>query len=127
MRHKKQGRRLNRNSSHRKAMFANMANSLIEHGTITTTIQKAKELRMFIEPLVTKAGKGNPDAMARILFSKLRDKSSVKELLTVLGPRYRSRAGGYLSILKCGFRAGDNALMSQVRFVAQDEQDEQSK
>ena len=117
MRHKKQGRRLNRNASHRKAMFANMAVSLIEHGTIKTTLQKAKELRMFVEPLVTKAGKGNPDATSRHLFSKLRDKQAVKTLMTVLGPKYKERPGGYLSILKCGYRAGDNALMSLVRFV----------
>jgi large subunit ribosomal protein L17 len=117
MRHKKQGRRLNRNASHRKAMFANMAVSLIEHGSIKTTIQKAKELRMFIEPLVTKAGKGNPDPTARLLFSKLRDKQAVTKLMTVLGPKYKERPGGYLSILKCGYRAGDNALMSLVSFV----------
>lgn len=117
MRHKKQGRKLNRNAPHRKAMFANMAVSLIEHGTIKTTLQKAKELRMFIEPLVTKAGKGNPDSTARHLFSKLRDKQAVKTLMTVLGPKYKERPGGYLSILKCGYRAGDNALMSMVSFV----------
>ncbi len=117
MRHKKQGRKLNRNAPHRKAMFANMAVSLIEHGTIKTTLQKAKELRMFIEPLVTKAGKGNPDSAARHLFSKLRDKQAVKTLMTVLGPKYKERPGGYLSILKCGYRSGDNALMSMVSFV----------
>ena len=117
MRHKKQGRRLGRNSSHRKAMFANMAVSLIEHGAIKTTLQKAKELRMFIEPLVTKAGKGSPDATARHLFSKLRDKQAVKKLMTDIVPKYKERPGGYLSILKCGYRAGDNALMSLVRFV----------
>ena len=118
MRHKKQGRRLGRNASHRKAMFSNMAISLIEHGTIKTTLQKAKELRRFIEPLITKAGKGNPDAMSRLLFSKLRDKQAVKTLMTVLGPRYKNRAGGYLSLLKCGYRAGDNALMCKVSLVA---------
>jgi len=117
MRHKKQGRRLNRNASHRKAMFANMAVSLIEHGSIKTTLQKAKELRRFVEPLVTKAAKGAPDATSRLLFSKLRDKEAVKKLMTVLGPQYKSRPGGYLSILKCGYRTGDNALMSLVRFV----------
>ena len=97
-------------------MFANMAVSL-EHGKIKTTLQKAKELRMFIEPLITKAAKGNPDATNRLLFSKLRDKEAVKTLMTVLGPKYKERPGGYLSILKCGYRAGDNALMSLVRFV----------
>ena len=117
MRHKKQGRRLGRNASHRKAMYANMAASLIEHGTITTTVQKAKELRRYIEPMITKAGKGNPDATSRMLFSKLRNKSAVKSLMTVIGPKYIDRPGGYVRILKCGFRAGDNALMSQVSFV----------
>ena len=121
MRHKKQGRKLNRNSSHRKAMFSNMANSLILHGSIKTTIQKAKELRMFLEPLITKAAKGNPDAVSRLLFSKLRDKHSVKELMTVLGPRYKERPGGYLSILKCGHRAGDSATMALVSLVGDSE------
>lgn len=119
MRHKKQGRRLGRNASHRKAMFSNMAVSLIEHGTIKTTLQKAKELRRFIEPLITKAGKGNSDATARLLFAKLRDKQAVKTLMTVLGPIYKDRAGGYLSLLKCGYRTGDNALMCKVTLVSE--------
>ena len=125
MRHKKSGRKLNRNSAHRKAMFSNMACSLIKYGRIKTTLPKAKELRRFIEPLITMAGKEDTNAVSRVLFAKLRDKAAVKVLLTEIGPKNIERPGGYLSILKCGFRTGDKALMALVQFsenkIVQDE------
>ena len=106
MRHRKSGRQLNRNSSHRKAMFSNMANSLFDHEIIKTTLPKAKELRRVAEPLITMA-KNDSVANRRLAFSRLRDKAMVGKLFSELGPRYKERAGGYTRILKCGFRSGD--------------------
>lgn len=116
MRHRKSGRQLNRNSSHRKAMFSNMANSLIEHGIIKTTLPKAKELRRIAEPLITMA-KSDSVANRRLAFSRLRDKASVGTLFNELGPRYKERPGGYTRILKCGFRSGDVAPMAYIELV----------
>lgn len=116
MRHRKSGRHLSRTSSHRKAMFQNMAVSLFEHELIKTTLPKAKELRRVAEPLIT-LGKIDGVANRRLAFSRLRDKEAVGTLFTTLGPRYQSRPGGYLRILKCGFRAGDNAPMAYVELV----------
>lgn len=116
MRHRKSGRQLNRNSSHRKAMFSNMANSLFEHEIIKTTLPKAKELRRVAEPLITMA-KDDSVAKRRLAFARLRDKASVGKLFNELGPRYRDRPGGYLRILKSGYRAGDNAPMAYVELV----------
>jgi large subunit ribosomal protein L17 len=121
MRHRKSGRKLNRNSSHRKAMFANMANSLIQHEVIRTTLPKAKELRRVAEPLITLA-KEDSVHKRRVAFSRLRDKESVGKLFNELGPRYKARPGGYLRILKCGFRAGDNAPMALVELVDRPEE-----
>jgi large subunit ribosomal protein L17 len=116
MRHHKSGRKLNRNSSHRKAMFNNMANSLFDHEIIKTTLPKAKELRRVAEPLITMA-KNDSVANRRFAFSKLRDKEMVGKLFTLLGPRYKERPGGYTRILKCGFRSGDAAPMAYVELV----------
>jgi len=116
MRHRKSGRQLNRNSSHRKAMFKNMANSLFEHEVIKTTLPKAKELRRVAEPLITLA-KEDSVANRRLAFSRLRDKASVGKLFSDLGPRYKERPGGYLRILKCGYRTGDAAPMAYVELV----------
>ena len=116
MRHMKSGRKLNRTSSHREAMFKNMAASLIKHELIKTTLPKAKELRRVAEPLITLA-KTDGVANRRVAFARLRDKEAVGTLFTVLGPRYATRPGGYLRILKCGFRAGDNAPMAYVELV----------
>ncbi|ORU91944.1 MAG: 50S ribosomal protein L17 [Cycloclasticus sp. symbiont of Bathymodiolus heckerae] len=116
MRHRKSGKQLNRNSSHRKAMFKNMANSLIDHEVIRTTLPKAKELRRFIEPLIT-ASKVDSVAKRRLVFSRLRDRDSVTKLFNKLAPRYIDRPGGYLRILKCGFRTGDAAPMAFVELV----------
>ncbi|NYT28387.1 50S ribosomal protein L17 [Candidatus Thiodubiliella endoseptemdiera] len=116
MRHRKSGRQLNRNSSHRKAMFQNMANSLFLHETIRTTLPKAKELRRVVEPLITKA-KTDSVAGRRNVFSKLRDSAMVAKLFTQLGPFYKSRSGGYTRILKDGFRTGDKAPMAIVQLV----------
>ncbi|MCC5812482.1 MAG: 50S ribosomal protein L17 [Ectothiorhodospiraceae bacterium] len=116
MRHRKSGRKLNRNSSHRQAMFRNMAASLFEHEAIKTTLPKAKELRRVAEPLITMA-KEDSVANRRLAFSRLRDKAAVGKLFQELGPRYQARPGGYLRILKCGFRAGDNAPMAFVELV----------
>ena len=116
MRHRESGRKLNRNSSHRKAMFRNMAISLIEHEVIKTTLPKAKELRRIAEPLITMA-KIDYGAKRRIAFSRLRDRNIVTKLFNELGPRYKERPGGYLRILKCGFRAGDKAAMAIVELV----------
>ena len=116
MRHQKSGRKLNRTSSHREAMFKNMASSLIKHELIRTTLPKAKELRRVAEPLITLA-KTDGVANRRLAFSRLRDKEAVGKLFVELGPRYSERPGGYLRILKCGFRVGDNAPMAQVEFV----------
>ncbi len=116
MRHRKSGRQLNRNSSHRKAMFKNMANSLIDHEVIRTTLPKAKELRRFIEPIIT-ASKTDSVAKRRLIFSRLRDRDSVTKLFNTIAPRYKERPGGYLRILKCGFRTGDAAPMAYVELV----------
>ena len=116
MRHRKSGRKLNRNSSHRKAMFKNMSASLIEHEAIKTTVAKAKELRRHLEPLITLA-KEDSVAARRQAFSKLRSKEAVKKLFETLGPRYKERPGGYMRILKCGFRPGDTAPMAFVELV----------
>ena len=116
MRHRESGRKLNRNSSHRKAMFRNMAASLIEHEVIKTTQPKAKELRRVAEPLITMAKTDNV-AKRRLAFSRLRDRNIVTKLFNELGPRYKERPGGYLRILKCGFRTGDKAAMAIVELV----------
>lgn len=116
MRHRKSGRKFNRNSSHRKAMFSNMSASLIEHEFIKTTVAKAKELRRTAEPLITLA-KEDSVANRRLAFARLRDKQAVKTLFTELGPRYQGRPGGYIRILKCGYRPGDNAPMAYVELV----------
>ena len=116
MRHRKAGRKLNRTSAHRQAMFKNMASSLFKHELIRTTLPEAKELRRVAEPLITMAGEDTV-AKRRLAFSRLRDKEAVGKLFTELGPRYRERPGGYLRILKCGFRPGDNAPMAYVELV----------
>ena len=116
MRHRNSGRQLNRNSSHRKAMFKNMAVSLFDHEVIKTTLPKAKELRRVAEPLITLA-KQDSVANRRVAFSRIRDKAAVGKLFTDLGPRYKERPGGYLRILKCGFRPGDKAPMAYVELV----------
>ncbi|PLA73837.1 50S ribosomal protein L17 [Hydrogenovibrio sp. SC-1] len=116
MRHRKSGRKLNRNSSHRKAMFSNMSASLIQHELIKTTVAKAKELRGVAEPLITLA-KQDSVHNRRIAFSRLRDKAAVGKLFSELGPRYEARPGGYIRILKCGYRPGDNAPMAYVELV----------
>ncbi len=116
MRHRNTGRQLSRNSSHRKAMLRNMAASLLHHEAIKTTVPKAKELRRVAEPLIT-LGKTDSVANRRLAFSRLRDKDVVKKLFEELGPRYQERPGGYLRILKCGYRAGDNAPMAFVELV----------
>ena len=116
MRHQYSGRKLNRTSSHREAMFKNMASSLFKHELIRTTLPKAKELRRVAEPLITLA-KTDGVANRRLAFSRLRDKEAVGKLFVELGPRYRERPGGYLRILKCGFRDGDNAPMAYVELV----------
>ncbi len=116
MRHRHSGRQLNRNASHRKAMFRNMVSSLVEHEIIKTTLPKAKELRRYAEPLIT-LSKVDSVANRRLAFDRLRDKASVGKLFNELGPRYESRPGGYLRILKCGYRAGDKAPMAYVELV----------
>ena len=116
MRHKLSGRKLNRNSSHRKAMFRNMAVSLMQHEIITTTVPKAKELRRVAEPLITMA-KNDSVARRRTAYSRLRDRATVTKLFAELGPRYKERPGGYLRILKCGYRPGDKAPMAIVELV----------
>ena len=116
MRHRKSGRQLNRNSSHRKAMFQNMVNSLFDHEIIKTTLPKAKELRRHAEPLITLA-KEDSVAKRRLAFDRMRDKEMVGKLFSELAPRYKDRPGGYLRIMKCGFRAGDAAPMAYVELV----------
>ncbi|MCC2639157.1 MAG: ribosomal protein [Moraxellaceae bacterium] len=116
MRHRNSGVKLGRNSSHRKAMFQNMAISLFEHELIKTTLPKAMELRRVAEPLITLA-KVDSVANRRLAFARTRNKQAVGKLFTVLGPRYKNRSGGYLRVLKCGFRAGDNAPMAYVELV----------
>lgn len=116
MRHRKAGRRLGRTSSHRKAMFRNMAASLLRHETIRTTLPKAKELRRVVEPLITLAREDGV-AKRRLAFDRLRDKEAVGKLFQDLGPRFRNRPGGYLRILKLGPRPGDAAPMAIVQLV----------
>jgi len=116
MRHRQSGRKLNRNSSHRKALFRNMAVSLVEQELITTTLAKAKELRRVAEPLITIA-KNDSVAKRRLAFARLRDRNAVTKLFNELGPRYRNRPGGYLRILKCGPRPGDKAPMAIVELM----------
>lgn len=116
MRHRNSNRKLNRTSSHRQAMLRNMANSLLRHEVIKTTLPKAKELRRIAEPLIT-LGKNATLANRRLAFSRLRDRDIVGKLFNELGPRYSARPGGYLRILKCGFRDGDNAPMALVELV----------
>lgn len=116
MRHKVAGRRLGRTTSHRKADMQNMAVSLFQHELIRTTVPKAKELRRVAEPLITRA-KSDSVANRRIVFSRLRDRSMTQKLFLELGPRYATRPGGYLRILRCGFRPGDNAPMAYVELV----------
>ena len=116
MRHMKSGRKFNRTSAHREAMFKNMAASLFKHELIKTTLPKAKELRRVAEPLITLA-KVDSVANRRLAFARLRDNEAVGNLFTILDPRYATRPGGYLRLLKCGFRAGDNAPMAYVELV----------
>lgn len=116
MRHRHSGRQLNRNSSHRKAMFRNMTASLVEHELIKTTLPKAKELRRYAEPIIT-LSKTDSVANRRLAFSRTRDKKVVGKLFDELGPRYQERPGGYIRILKCGYRAGDKAPMAYVELV----------
>ena len=122
MRHRHTGRQLNRNASHRKAMFRNMTNSLVEHEMIRTTLPKAKELRRFAEPLITLA-KQDSVANRRLAFDRTRSKEVVGKLFTELGPRYDARPGGYIRILKCGFRTGDKAPMASVELVDRPQND----
>ena len=119
MRHGYARRKLGRTSAHRTAMFANMSASLIKHEQIVTTLPKAKELRPFVEKLVTLAKKGDLHAR-RLAISKVRDVDQVGKLFTTLGPRYKSRAGGYIRVLKAGYRHGDNAAMAVIEFVDRD-------
>lgn len=116
MRHRKAGRKFNRNSTHRKAMFKNMASSLFEHEIIKTTLPKAKSLRSVVEPLITLA-KTDSVANRRLAFSRLRNRDMVTKLFNDIGPRNKERPGGYLRVLKCGYRAGDNAPMAIIELV----------
>tara|TARA_R110000822_G_scaffold226254_14_gene359045 strand:- start:28870 stop:29268 length:399 start_codon:yes stop_codon:yes gene_type:complete len=116
MRHRYSGRKLSRTGAHRRAMFRNMTTSLVEHELIKTTLPKAKELRRFAEPLITLAKQDNV-ANRRLAFSRLQDKAAVGKLFTELAPRYEGRPGGYIRILKCGFRSGDAAPMAYVELV----------
>lgn len=126
MRHRESGRKLNRNSSHRTAMFRNMAVSLVHHEMIKTTLAKAKELRRVAEPLITLA-KTDSVARRRLAFSRVRDRAAVTKLFNELGPRYQSRPGGYLRILKCGYRVGDKAPMAIVELVDRPVQDSEEE
>jgi len=119
MRHRKAGRKLNRTSSHRKAMFANMSAALIKHEQITTTLPKAKELRPFVEKLVTLAKRGDLHAR-RQAIAIVRDEVMVRKLFDVLGPRYQERMGGYIRIMRAGYRFGDNAPIAVIEFVDRD-------
>lgn len=123
MRHRKSGKQLGRNSSHRSAMFRNMSASLFEHELIKTTLPKAKELRRHAEPLITLA-KEDTVANRRIAFARLRSKDGVRKLFDVLGPRYNERPGGYLRVLKAGYREGDSAPMAYVELVDRPREDE---
>ena len=122
MRHRHSGRKLNRTSAHRRAMFRNMTASLVAHELIRTTLPKAKELRRFAEPLITLA-KNDSVANRRLAFNRLRDKAAVGKLFTELGPRYEARPGGYLRILKCGLRPGDKAPMAYVELMDRPEEE----
>ncbi len=124
MRHRNSGRQLNRNSPHRKAMFRNMTASLFDHEVIKTTLPKAKELRRVAEPLITLAKQDNV-TNRRVAFNRIRDKEAVGKLFADLGPRYKERPGGYLRILKCGFRSGDKAPMAYVELVDRPEVEEE--
>ena len=124
MRHRKSGRQLNRDSSHRQAMFRNMTCSLVRHELIKTTLPKAKELRRVAEPIITMS-KSDSVARRRVIFDRLRDREAVGKLFTELGPRYQDRPGGYLRILKCGFRPGDKAPMAYVELVDRPEPEEE--
>ena len=124
MRHRKSGRQLNRNSTHRKAMFRNMTCSLVQHELIKTTLPKAKELRRVAEPIITMS-KSDSLARRRVIYDRLRDRAAVGKLFTELGPRYQDRPGGYLRILKCGFRPGDKAPMAYVELVDRPETEEE--
>ena len=126
MRHRKSGRTLGRKSSHRKAMYQNMAASLIRHETIRTTLPKAKELRRVVEPLITLA-KQDGVSRRRLAFDRLRDKVTVGKLFNELGPRFKERPGGYLRILKIGYRAGDAAPMALVQLLDQPESEQAEK
>lgn len=119
MRHRKTGRRFGRTSSHRKAMFQNMVNSILRHGMIKTTLPKAKDLRRFVEPMITLA-KEDSVAKRRLAFARLRDEEIVTKLFKEIGPRFKERQGGYVRILKCGNRKGDCAPMAIVEFVDRD-------
>ena len=119
MRHRLAGRKLNRTSSHRKAMFANMAAALVKHEQITTTLPKARELRRFVEKLVTLGKRGDLHAR-RLIIAKTRDQGTATKLIDVLGPRYQQRPGGYVRVLKAGFRYGDDAPMAVIEFVERD-------
>ena len=126
MRHRKSGRRLNRTSTHRTAMFRNMAVSLLRHKLIRTTVPKAKELRRVVEPLITTA-KTDSVAKRRLAFSRLRDRTAVTKLFSELGPRYKERPGGYTRVLKSGYRAGDSAPMALIELVDRPEVGEESE
>lgn len=126
MRHRKSGRQLNRNSSHRIAMFRNMASSLFEHEVIKTTLPKAKELRRIVEPLITLA-KTDSVANRRLAFSRLRDKEMVAKLFSDVAPRFSTRPGGYTRVLKCGFRSGDAAPMAYIELVVRGTEEAKSE
>jgi len=126
MRHRSGLRKLNRTSSHRQAMFRNMANSLLRHEVIRTTLPKAKELRRVVEPLIT-LGKNASVANRRLAFDRLRDREIVVKIFDELGPRYANRPGGYLRILKCGFRVGDNAPLAYIELLDRPEEAAASK
>lgn len=119
MRHRKSGRKLNRTASHRKALFANMAQALVKHEQITTTLPKAKELRPVVEKLVTLSKKGDLHSR-RLLIARTRSEATASKLIDTLGPRYKERQGGYIRIMKAGFRYGDNAPMAVIEFVDRD-------
>lgn len=119
MRHRNIGRGLSRSSSHRKAMLKNMAASLLKHDVIKTTLLKAKELRLVVEPLITLA-KNDSVAHRRLAFDRIRDDVAVGRLFSLLGPRYKNRMGGYSRIIKCGFRAGDKAPMAYIELLDRD-------
>lgn len=116
MRHRKAGKKLGRNSAQRSALFRSLIISLVEHGRLKTTLVKAKELRRMVEKLVTQSAEDTV-ARRRLIYSRIRNKSAVSKLFGVLGPQYRSRPGGYTRVLKCGFRAGDNAPLALIEFV----------